>query len=70
MLLFFYVLLLLFCLESLSVHVVTKSELEALLTLHLGPVQTSPIWFARSRLGISIFACKVWGDGIEDAAGV
>ena len=40
------------------------------MTLPLGPVQTSPIWFARSRLGINIFACKVWGHGIDDAAGV
>ena len=42
---------------------------EALITVPIGPVQISPIWFARSRLGINVFGCKVWGLGIQNPNG-
>ena len=34
-------------------------DYKALTTLPIGPVQVSQLWFARSRLGINAFICKV-----------
>jgi hypothetical protein len=38
-------------------------DFEELVSLPIGPVETSPMWYARNRLGVTTWGCRVWGSG-------
>ena len=40
---------------------------EALITLPRGPREMNRLWYARARLGVTIFGCFCWGASLPPA---